>query len=761
MCASRLSRVRTRGELMIRRVPTSSRAEADVQVDVVRQAPEGHADRAARPAADGRRQVDREVRVRHGPGDGRQTRRLRVDVRRAAGDADRRREGEAGRVAGRRPAREVTAPLDAQLALVRARRLDDPRLDEDLRGLGVEVSDELLDLVEVVADVAGDQGVGALVDRQRAAGRQQLVGPGLELRGRRVADGDEARLERLELHLLLAPRDGHLALLLEALERSHADQVAGPHHAEALRLQDHLEGLVPGHVPHADRDGPGDLVARDDVDAPDVGHQPQDVVDVRVLEVEIDATPRESAPSRAAVVTQLHGHGRQEAAGLLLGELVGDGALAGDGPRGDVRLRGARRTRLGCAGCITGPDGPRGGRRHLGGARRSLVLGAERPHEPPVLDAHVARAAAVELRLDGHVPVRAVDPVRADLADDASEGLDVEGPLQELREVGPVQQEHVRLAAAPDLVGNRASGSIDLLGTAGLNRTSTRVRAPTPWPPAGLRRRGRRCRTGVGDRLAQQSLRAQPHGLASDPRRHLGGAASAVRALRPGPRRLLATGGGGGASRRPAPPRLALTGGLRGSAWRDRPHLLELGLQATVLGLDAGELGGALGGPPRLLPGSRDLAGLPLGGALQGEQLRREALPLVARGLEGGRHARELLAAPLGFGLAALGTLLGLAGNRGEPLGSGTLRAGPPVRLLGGATLRLRGLVGALGLGLPPRLFGAARPGRSRSRSSACWASARACASACRRAASARCTAWALALTRAAASCASARACEL
>ena len=51
-----------------------------------------------------------------------------------------------------------------------------------------------------------------------------------------------------------------------------------------------------------------DVVGGDDVDAADVGEQPQHVVDVGVLEVEVDAAP--------GVAAGLGGHGRHERARL-------------------------------------------------------------------------------------------------------------------------------------------------------------------------------------------------------------------------------------------------------------------------------------------------------------------------------------------------------------------------------------------------------------------------------------------------------------
>ena len=91
-----------------------------------------------------------------------------------------------------------------------------------------------------------------------------------------------------------------LALLLEVGERRDADQVALPHHAEALGLQHDVERLIPGHVAHADRDVARHVVGGDDVHAADVGEQAQDVVDVGVLEIEVDAAAGVAAPAGRA-----------------------------------------------------------------------------------------------------------------------------------------------------------------------------------------------------------------------------------------------------------------------------------------------------------------------------------------------------------------------------------------------------------------------------------------------------------------------------
>ena len=129
-------------------------------------------------------------------------------------------------------------------------------------------------------------------------------------RGLRVADRDEAGLERRELELLLLLGELELALLLELRERRHANEVALAHHPEALGLQDDVEHLVPGDVAHADGDRAGDVVGRDDVDVTGVGQEPEDVVDVGVLEIDVDA------PAVVALLREHAGIARREARGL-------------------------------------------------------------------------------------------------------------------------------------------------------------------------------------------------------------------------------------------------------------------------------------------------------------------------------------------------------------------------------------------------------------------------------------------------------------
>jgi len=59
-----------------------------------------------------------------------------------------------------------------------------------------EGAHELLDVIQVARDIARDEDVGALVDGERAARREEVFRALLDLLCPRIADGDEARLER-------------------------------------------------------------------------------------------------------------------------------------------------------------------------------------------------------------------------------------------------------------------------------------------------------------------------------------------------------------------------------------------------------------------------------------------------------------------------------------------------------------------------------------------------------------------------------------
>ena len=109
-------------------------------------------------------------------------------------------------------------------------------------------------------------------------------------------------------------------LLLEVREARDADHVVLEHAAEAVGLQDQLERASPRHLVQLQRHLAGDTRVDDDVEARDVGEQPEDVLQVAVLEVEAD---------RRAEVARL-------TAGLADVALLGSGArrsAPGRGPR--------------------------------------------------------------------------------------------------------------------------------------------------------------------------------------------------------------------------------------------------------------------------------------------------------------------------------------------------------------------------------------------------------------------------------------------
>ena len=102
----------------------------------------------------------------------------RLVVGGAAGDADAAREDEPGRVAARGAGVHVAAPLDAELARVRGARLDDARLDQDLRGLGVEAGEEVDDAAAVGGQVVDDERVRARLDLDAALGARAVARAG-------------------------------------------------------------------------------------------------------------------------------------------------------------------------------------------------------------------------------------------------------------------------------------------------------------------------------------------------------------------------------------------------------------------------------------------------------------------------------------------------------------------------------------------------------------------------------------------------------
>ncbi len=241
------------------------------------------------------------------------------------------------------PPDPVPTAADADVAHVVARGLDDARLDEHLRRLRVERANQLFDAVQVAGDVARDDRIGALVDRDGPARREQVARARLDLVGLGVADLNEPHLERHEVELGPLLRDPELALLLELGERRHADQVPRAHHPEPLGREDDVEPLIPRDVVHPDRHAAGHVVRGDDVHVPDVGEEPEDAVDVRALEVEVDAA---SAVRALLLGAQARGEpGLTAEGGLDLSVVVHAGLHARDRRERLVALDGHRAIR--------------------------------------------------------------------------------------------------------------------------------------------------------------------------------------------------------------------------------------------------------------------------------------------------------------------------------------------------------------------------------------------------------------------------------
>ena len=130
---------------------------------------------------------------------------------------------------------------------------------------------------------------GAMVFRNSSAWREQVTDLVHQWPGLRIGHPDEARLDGQHVRDLLLPGDFRFQLLFEQGQRRHAQKVSLAHRAQALRAQNHVERLIPRHVAHLDGDFAAHVVGDDDVDLANVGQQAKNVVDVRALEIEVDA----------------------------------------------------------------------------------------------------------------------------------------------------------------------------------------------------------------------------------------------------------------------------------------------------------------------------------------------------------------------------------------------------------------------------------------------------------------------------------------
>ena len=220
------------------------------------------------------------------------------DLRRAAGkrdepgDRSRVREHEACRVPVRGVGDPVEPPHDPDLVRKRAVRLDDPRLDHDLRARDVEVLDEVEDRREVIRKLLDDERIRPRVDEDVAARRHDLARRGRHLLGVSVRDLLEHGPERAVLVLRLHELKPRVLLLRQLVRGGDAHDVPLEHVAELVDLEDQLEGLVPGNVLQADRDRSANVRVEHDVELRQLAEPLQRVLDVRVLEVQGDGLAR-------------------------------------------------------------------------------------------------------------------------------------------------------------------------------------------------------------------------------------------------------------------------------------------------------------------------------------------------------------------------------------------------------------------------------------------------------------------------------------
>ena len=178
----------------------------------------------------------------------------------------------------------------AEVAAEGVERLDDARLDHHLAHRDVDLADEPADLFQPRRRVLDEERVGARIDHRAAAlGEDALLLVGQDLGeglGALVVQLERLGADRLELGDLRLRFERELLARGELVARRDPHHVAGLAHVEALALQDDVERLVPRHVLQAQREVAGHRVARDDVQAGEVGDHLQHRAHFDVLEVE-------------------------------------------------------------------------------------------------------------------------------------------------------------------------------------------------------------------------------------------------------------------------------------------------------------------------------------------------------------------------------------------------------------------------------------------------------------------------------------------
>ena len=183
---------------------------------------------------------------------------------------------------------ELRAPLNPEALGEVAACLNNSGLDEDLRRLLIELTNELTNLSEDALGLLDDELVSTLVNLKRSPLGDEASDLTLELIRGGVVQRQDEELEVFQLITCTLGLQGHLLLSLDGLERSDADDVAESLAGKPLGLKDGGERLIPGHVLHANRDCAVDIITCNDVEAGNAGDQTEDRVDVGVDKVEAD-----------------------------------------------------------------------------------------------------------------------------------------------------------------------------------------------------------------------------------------------------------------------------------------------------------------------------------------------------------------------------------------------------------------------------------------------------------------------------------------
>ncbi len=232
---------------------------------------------------------------------------------------------------------------------------DDARLDQHLADGDVDLGDQRLHLLELGRDVGDEQLVGAGLEHDgcRAATGSARADPTGAARGRAlpgqpvgdviglcVVELERLRAERLERRDLLLGLELDLLLGVELVLGRDQDHVARLAQAEALRLQDDVERLVPGHVLQAQRHVAGDGVAGDDVEVGEVGDDLQQRADLDVLEVERELLAGVARALHQLVrIDLLRPHFEHELVVALVGAVLPGAARLDDHAHAVARLR--------------------------------------------------------------------------------------------------------------------------------------------------------------------------------------------------------------------------------------------------------------------------------------------------------------------------------------------------------------------------------------------------------------------------------------